>query len=117
VPIIDIIDDDDAVRDSTRCLLEFHGYKARTHASAEAFLAHGGENAACRLVDHHMPGMTGVELIEFLRAKGDQTPTLMVTGRGDPSLAERLARAGVKLLHKPFEMDDLLGWINQAKRT
>lgn len=114
--IIHIIDDDDAVRDSTRALLESYGYEAREHASAEAFLSHSKENAACLLVDHHMPGMTGVELLEHLRAQGDRTPALVLTGRSDPAIAARAARLGVKLLQKPLGHDQLLEWIKLAQQ-
>jgi FixJ family two-component response regulator len=117
VPMIDIIDDDDAVRDSTHALLESHGYDVREHPSAEAFLGHFGEKAACLLVDHHMPGMTGLDLLEHLRAKGDRTPALVMTGRSDPIMVPRAARVGAKLLEKPLEEDELLRWIEHLLGT
>jgi FixJ family two-component response regulator len=116
VPIIDIIDDDEAVRDSTRALLEVYGYEAREHASAEAFLGHAGEKAACLLVDHHMPGMMGLDLLERLHAQGDRTPVLVMTAKDDPSIKRRIARIGAKLLPKPFDAQELLREIEQAWR-
>ena len=89
-PVIDIIDDDEAVRDSTHALLESYGYEVREHPSAEAFLDHSGQEPVCLLVDHHLPGMTGVELLEHLRAKGVQTPALVVTSRRDPAIVPRV---------------------------
>jgi two-component system, LuxR family, response regulator FixJ len=112
--MIDIIDDDDAVRDSTQALLETYGYDARQHPSAEDYLAYSGQKADCLLVDHHMPGMTGLDLLEHLHAKGDRTPAVMLTGRSDPAIAPRIARVGVKLLHKPIAPDELIRWIAQA---
>ena len=114
---IDIIDDDEAVRDSTHALLESYGYDVREHPSAEAFLSHSGEKAACLLVDHHMPGMTGLDLLEHLRAKGDQTPALVVTGRCDSTMGPRVARVGAKLLHKPLEGDELVRWVEHMRRA
>lgn len=116
-PMIDIIDDDDAVRESTQALLETYGYDARQHPSAEDFLNHSGEKADCLLVDHHMPGMTGLDLLEHLHAKGDHTPALVITGRSDPTMEPRVARVGAKLLHKPVDADELIRWIEQVRKV
>jgi two-component system, LuxR family, response regulator FixJ len=116
-PVIDIIDDDEAVRDSTRALLETYGFDVREHPSAEAFLDHSGQEPACLLVDHHLPGMTGVELLEHLRAKGDHTPALVVTARHDPAIVPRVARIGAKLLHKPIEPEELVHWIEHVRHA
>lgn len=115
--MVDIIDDDDAVRDSTKTLLESYGYQVRDHASAEHFLNDPEAKSECLLVDQHMPGMTGIDLLEHLRAKGDQTPALMMTGRSDPSLEPRLKRIGVTLLHKPVPEDQLVSWIEAARHA
>jgi two-component system, LuxR family, response regulator FixJ len=114
--MVDIIDDDDAVRESTRALLESYGYEVHDHASAEQFLKDSNTKPDCLLVDQHMPGMTGLDLLEHLRAQGDTTPALMMTGRSDPTLGPRAARIGVKLLHKPIPEDQLVLWIEQARR-
>jgi FixJ family two-component response regulator len=114
--MVDIIDDDDAVRDSTRVLLESYGYEVRDHASAEQFLQNAPRARDCLLVDQHMPGMTGLDLLEHLRAKGDRTPALMMTGRNDPWLGPRAARIGVMLLNKPVPEDQLLSWIERARQ-
>jgi FixJ family two-component response regulator len=115
--MVNIIDDDDAVRDSTRALLESYGYEVRDHASAESFLNDNGHKPQCLLVDQHMPGMTGLDMLEHLRAKGDKTPALMMTGRSDPTLEPRATRIGVKLLHKPVPEDLLISWIEQTRKA
>jgi len=115
--MVDIIDDDDAVRDSTRALLESYGYEVRDYASAERFLENPESRPDCILVDQHMPGMTGLDLLEILRARGDKVPALMMTGRSDPALEPRAARIGVKVLHKPVPEEQLVLWIEQARQA
>ena len=110
-----IIDDDDAVRDSMRALLESYGYDVRDHASAEAFLGHSEKDIGCLLIDHHMPGMTGIELLEHLRATGDQTPALIITGRLTLAIKSRVDRIGVKVLQKPVKEEELVRLIEQAR--
>lgn len=114
VTVIDIIDDDEAVRDSTHALLESYGYEVREHASAEMFLSRPELRSDCLVVDQHMPGTTGLELLERLRAQGDHTPALMVTGRSDSTIEPRAARLGVKLLKKPLVAELLTRYIEAA---
>ncbi|MDE2181594.1 MAG: response regulator [Alphaproteobacteria bacterium] len=111
---LDIVDDDEAVRDSTRALLESYGYTVRAFASAEDYLNSGGNAADCLLVDQHMPGMTGLDLLERLHAQGSHVRAIMMTGRSDPTLEPRAHRIGVKLLHKPVEEAQLVRWIENA---
>jgi FixJ family two-component response regulator len=114
---LDIIDDDDAVRDSTRALLESYGFTVRDYACAEDYLQGAPKPADCLLVDQHMPGMTGLDLLELLHAKGSRIPALMLTGRSDPSLEPRAMRIGVKLLHKPVDETQLLHCIEEARSS
>ena len=114
--IVDIIEDDDAVRDSTCALLEAYGYAPRGYASAVSYLEQAADAPGnCLIVDLHMPEMTGLELLETLRSHNIRVPALMVTGRHDPSLDPRIARVGVfKLLHKPIQGEQLFDCIEQA---
>ena len=113
--IVDIVEDDDAVRDSMCDLLEAYGYVARGYPSAAQFLQRACTPGNCLIVDLHMPEMTGLELLETLRAQDVRVPALIVTGRPDPSLGPRIERAEVvKLLQKPVEVDQLCGWIERA---
>lgn len=114
---IHVIDDDDAVRDSTHILLALYGYEVYSHQSAEEFLSHLVGEADCLVIDQNMPGMTGIELLEHLRANGNQTPAVMITGRIDVTLKPRAERMGVTVLSKPLTAEQLVFEIEQARRA
>ncbi len=114
--VICIVDDDEAVRDSMRILLESYGYPVRDYASAAAFLEdHRVTEPGCLLLDLHMPGMDGIELVELLRRRRVLTPAIIVTGQKDPLQLQRVEQAGVMaLLNKPVADGELIGWIEHA---
>jgi FixJ family two-component response regulator len=114
--IVHVVDDDEAVRDSMRVLLESYGMNVRDYACAPDFLAANESTIdGCLLLDLHMPGMTGLELLELLRKRGYHLPVIMITGRSDSSLRERALRAGaVVLLDKPVDEDVLMHSLNGA---
>jgi FixJ family two-component response regulator len=112
-----IVDDDVAVRDSLQFLLEVLGYSVEAFASAADFLKAKIGNVACLILDHHMPEMTGLELIDRLRTEGNALPVLLVTGLSSPAIVSRAAELGVsKVLDKPPGEDDLLDFIAATYR-
>src|SRR5258708_16203608 len=110
VPTIYLVDDDPAVRDSLRTMLEAFGMEVRDYASAKAFLADPYRNKrGCLVLDLHMPEMSGLELLENLRAQGSSLPVIVFTDRGDANLREHVERcAAAALLAKPIHTDLLL---------
>lgn len=114
--IVCIVDDDEAIRDSMRLLIESYGMGVREYPSATAYLNDmPPSGSACLLLDLHMPGMSGLELIELLRRRRIDTPAIMITGRSDPALSDRIDRAGIlALLHKPVGDEDLMAYIERA---
>ena len=114
--IIYVVDDDQAVRESARMLLDAKGFEVRDFSSATKFLEEtGGAGADCLLVDIHMPGLSGAELLESLRNTGIRTPVIILTGRLDGCMAARLSKAGASIiLEKPAEAAVLLNAIDAA---
>ncbi len=110
-----IIDDDEAVRDSLAVLLDACGYAVVCFDSALAFLdAADIADFLCLLVDVHMPGMNGLELMELLRGRGIGTPAIMITGAADAALragAQRLA--SLTFMEKPVDGERLLDAIER----
>jgi len=110
-----IVDDDEAVRDSLRLLLESGGLATRSFASADAFLQAGAPQMACLILDLHMPGTSGLELLRLLRTRGQSQPVFVVSGRRDPRLDAEIQAAGATdLLSKPFNDEVLLNLVLDA---
>jgi len=104
-----IVDDDEAVRDSLRWLLEANGYRVRSYASAETFLADYEPNQiGVLIVDVRMPGMSGLELQEQLVARQTPLPMVFITGHGDvPMAVSTMKKGALDFLEKPFNEADL----------
>lgn len=111
-----IVDGDGALRRSLQFALDIDGYRVETWADAEAFLATVGSPAAdaCLIVDYHLPGMNGMELIEALQQAGSTTPVILIVTNPSPGLARRAAGAGVALVEKPLLGTALLDQIREA---
>lgn len=115
-PVIHVVDDDEALRDSLRWLLESAGYGVATYASAENFLASfGPELAGCVVLDIRMPGMSGLELQDELKRRGHATPVIFVTGHGDVATAVSAVKKGAfDFIEKPFNDQAFLALIDNA---
>ena len=114
--LVCVVDDDEAVRDSTQMLLGIYGFKVRAYAGAREFLAEfDAAHTGCLILDIHMPEMTGVELLALLRARGITTPTIIVSGQTDAVVGETLTRSGaMAILSKPVNEDELMGFVKKA---
>jgi FixJ family two-component response regulator len=114
--IVAIVDDDDAVRQSLRFLIELIGHEVEMFASAAEFLKAELRHVTCVILDHHMPGMTGLQLAEHLRAAGVPVPIMLITGGPLPVVAARAAALGIGevLVQAPSEAQ-IVAFINAAK--
>lgn len=111
-----IVDDNPAVRDAIRWLVEQVGLSAKTYATAHGFLAafHPGMRG-CLVLDIRMPGMSGIELQEKLLREGTHLPVIIVTGHGDVPITVRAMKAcAFDFLQKPFNDQALLDAIQAA---
>lgn len=115
-PLIHVVDDDPAMRDSLTFLLGVHGFKTSAYESAAAFLAAVNlDRPDCIVTDVRMPGMNGLELVRHLKADRINTPVIVITGHGDVGLAVEAMKAGVlDFLEKPFADDALLSAVRNA---
>ena len=119
VPLMAIVDDDDALRTSLDNLLRSVGFRAHGFASAEAFLqAPHAPEAACLLLDVRLPGMNGLELQRQIIAANWQIPIIFITSHiDDEARAQALAAGAVAFLYKPCREEDLLQAIDVALKS
>jgi len=111
--VVAVIDDDAAVLDSLKFMLETAGYTVSAYSSATAYLDDRSPPPACLIVDHHMPVMTGLDLIARLKQEAAAVPALLITGAPSPAIIARAAQLGVKLLEKPPGENDILSFIDR----
>jgi two-component system, LuxR family, response regulator TtrR len=114
--LICVVDDDEAMRDSLRWLLEATGYRVATYSSAERFLnAYKPGAASCLVLDVRMRGVSGLELQQELNRRGETLPIIFITGHGDVPMAVSAVKAGAfNFLEKPFRDAQLLAIIEQS---
>jgi FixJ family two-component response regulator len=115
-PLVYVIDDDEAVRDSLNLLLLSVGLDHAAYASGDDFLAaYDPDRNACMVTDIRMPGMSGLDLQRRLAELGAEIPIIFITGHGDVPMAVTAMKSGaVDFLQKPFRDQDLIDRIHKA---
>ncbi len=114
-PTIHVIDDDDSLRSALMRLLKAHGYTVQGYACAEDFLAIEDLAGGCILLDIGMPGLSGLQLQEYVNAHRLGLPIVFLTGNADIATSVKTIKAGAEdFLCKPVEQDLLLAAIGRA---
>jgi two-component system response regulator FixJ len=114
-PLVYIVDDEPAVRDSLEVLLRSVRLDVRTFASAAEFLAARLERPGCLLLDIRMPEMDGFELRRRIAGTDHDLPFVVITGDGDEETRKRSLEAGaVSFFSKPFDDEEVLQAIYRA---
>ncbi len=117
-PTIFVVEDDPAVRDSLKALLESSGLTTEIFCSSEEFLrAFDPPRRGCVILDLELPGVSGLEVLERLAANHTDVPVILVTGRTDVATRARALRSGaVALLDKPLRAETLFDTIQRVLR-
>lgn len=113
-PLLSVVDDDESVRESLPDLLGEFGFASRAFSSAEEFLLSDCiEQTRCLILDIAMPGMTGLDLQQELRRRGQQIPIIFITAQKDQAIREQAFKQGAfNLLYKPFSDTALFDALN-----
>jgi FixJ family two-component response regulator len=114
--LVFLVDDEPEVRRSLTRLLASAGIRSESFDSGNAFLQRPFyDGPACLVLDLRLPGMSGLEIQDHLRDRGNQLPIIFISGHGDVTTSVRaLKRGAVDFLTKPFDDDELLGAIEAA---
>lgn len=115
-PIVHVIDDDAAVRDALKLLLNTEGHEVETHESPIEFLESlDRRDIGCIVTDVRMPEMTGIELLLKVREMGLTLPVVVISAHADVPLAVQAMKEGaMDLLEKPFDDEALLASVRSA---
>ena len=107
------------MRESLPDLLREFGFAARAFSSAEEFLSSGClDETRCLILDVAMPVMSGPELQQELKRRGQEIPIIFITGRRDDTVRARVLKQGAAgFLLKPFSDADLLAAIKTAMQN
>jgi len=113
---IHVVDDDAAVRDSLRWVIESNGWKVEAHPTAEAFLnSYTPNQLGCLILDVRMPGMSGPELQKLLSERQCSMPIIFISAHGTVPVAVRAMQAGaIDFIMKPFDNNTLLERVDQC---
>ena len=114
--IIAIVDDDEALREALKSVMQAGGFFTNAFASAEEFLdSSQRRNTTCLLLDVRLPGMNGIELQRRLLDANSPFPIIFITAHGDAAIRDLVMKAGAAgFLNKPVRSDTLLKEINAA---
>src|SRR5215467_14167779 len=115
-PLLSVVDDDEMLRESVPDLLRECGFEARAFSSGQDFLSSDFvDETRCLILDVAMPGMSGLDLQEELKRRGQVIPIIFITGQKDEGIRKQALRQGAaKFLYKPFSDSDLLDAVNAA---
>ena len=117
-PTVFVVDDDGSTRELLAWLMKRNGLKAQVFADARSFLAaYQSDMPGCLVVDLDMPGMSGLDLQQYLKQHGVLLPVIFLSGRADVSRAVRAVREGaIDFIEKPFDYRRVVALVDECLR-
>lgn len=116
-PTAYVVDDDESIRTLWRWLMESNGIAVRAFASAGEFIECYRGEPGCLVLDVRLPGMSGLELQDYLRRNGVEIPIVFTSAHGDiPTAVSAMKGGAVDFIQKPFSYREVLAIIEKAFR-
>lgn len=116
-PVLVVVDDDPAVRSALAFAFETDRFEVAAFEDAEALLAAPLQNVCCFILDQRLPGLSGLQLLERLRAAGERAPAVLITTNPSSQLRRRARALGAEIVEKPLlgevlrrHVAALVGW-------
>jgi len=115
-PTAYVVDDDESIRTLWRWLMESNEIAVQTFSTANDFIgAYRRGDPGCLVLDVRLPGMSGLELQEYLKREGIEIPVVFVSGHGDvPTAVSAIKGGAVDFIQKPFGYREVLCIIQRA---
>jgi FixJ family two-component response regulator len=114
-PLVIVVDDDSAVRNSLKFSLEIEGFSVRTYSDGQELLSQGDASASsCLIVDHNLPGISGLETIARLREEHVNVPAILITTHPTLATREHARQAHIPIVEKPFLGNALIDQVHAA---
>ncbi|MGC2774537.1 MAG: response regulator, partial [Bradyrhizobium sp.] len=113
---IHIVDDDPSVRDALSVVLTLEGYHVTGFADGHSFLAAARNRLPqCIILDVHMPGRSGLDILKELNAKHYPVPIFIISGQGDiPMAVEAIKNGALDFIEKPFDAETVVTRVRDA---
>jgi two-component system, LuxR family, response regulator FixJ len=109
IAVVGVVDDDPAVRNSLKFSLEIEGFAVGVYANADELLTENDvSHFRCLVIDQHMPGLSGLDLVTKLRERRIAVPVILMTTHPSRALAARAEKAAVPIVEKPLLGNALL---------
>ena len=116
-PVLVVVDDDLAVRAALAFAFETDRFEVAAFEDAETLLAASPKNVCCFILDQRLPGLSGLQLLEQLRAAGEHAPAVLITTNPSSQLKRRARALGAEIVEKPLlgevlrrHVAALVGW-------
>ncbi|MEP1931539.1 MAG: response regulator [Roseibium sp.] len=111
-----IVDDDPAVRDALSVLFNMEGYVVESFSDGDAFITSASKSVpACVMLDVHMPGRSGIEILKALNAEHYPAPIFIISGQGDiPMAVEAIRNGAFDFIEKPFSAETVLERVRES---
>ncbi len=111
-----IVDDDPAVRDALSVVFEMEGFSVETFEDGDSFVTVAKERVpACVILDVHMPGRSGIDVLKALSADSYEAPIFIISGQGDiPMAVEAIRNGAFDFIEKPFDADTVVARVREG---